>query len=136
MSGDRAGAHFLTAVLDSAAPFALVPEGAPHPLVRRATLAGDSRRRRRGLLGKASLGNDEGLVIAPTQGIHTFGMRFPVDVVFVDRSGRVLKVAANVPPNRVRVCWRAFAALELTAGRSTSGGVSPGVRLVASREPC
>lgn len=134
MTRGRTAPHFLTGVVDSPAPFVLACDGAPGPLVRAAHLAGDSRSRRRGLLGRTTLADDEALVIAPTQGVHTFGMHFAVDVVFLDRTGQVLKVAPVVRPNRIRVCWRAFAALEIGAGRSAAAGVCPGVRIVALRE--
>lgn len=131
----RRASHFLQAVTGSEAPFTLACGDALRPLARVATIAGDSEGRRRGLLGRASIGDDEALVIAPTQGIHTFGMRFAVDVVFVDRAGAVLKVAPAVPPNRLRLCWRAFAAIELAAGRSAAAGVRPGVTIVAVSTP-
>jgi uncharacterized membrane protein (UPF0127 family) len=121
--------HFLDAITRRPRRFALriVPDG--HLLAARATLAGDSTSRRRGLLGRDGLAADEALVIAPTQGIHTFGMRFPIDVVFVDREGHVVRVAAAVPPARVRLAWRAFAAIELTAGTCLAAALRRGDRL-------
>lgn len=135
MSAAAAASHFLQCVAASDAPFALALAETPRPFVGAARVAGDSVSRRRGLLGRESLSDDEALVIAPTQGIHTFGMRFAVDVVFVDRTGTVLAVSPAVRPNRVRLCWRAFAAIELAAGRTTAAGVRPGARIVASSTP-
>jgi uncharacterized membrane protein (UPF0127 family) len=57
-----------------------------------------------------------GLVIAPTQGVHTFGMRFPIDIVAIDRAGRVVKYRRAVPPRRMVFALRAFAFVELAAG--------------------
>lgn len=132
MSRAARASHFLQGVAASTVPFTLALGGdAGRPLARRATVAGDSRSRRRGLLGRAALTDDEALVIAPTQGIHTFGMRVAIDVVFVDRGGTVLAVSPAVPPCRVRLCWRAFAAIELAAGRTAAAEVRPGVTLVA-----
>lgn len=130
MSG-RATAHFLQSVAASASTFTLALGDPPRPLARAARLAGDSASRRQGLLGRAALDEDEALVIAPTQGIHTFGMRFALDVVFVDRTGTVLAVSSGVRPNRVRLCWRAFAAIELGPGRTETADVKPGARIVA-----
>ena len=71
------------------------------------------------------------LVIAPTQGIHTFGMRFSLDVVFADRFGHVVRIAEAVPPSRVRLAWRGFAAIELAAGSCQTAGLRRGDKLVA-----
>ena len=98
-------------------------------------LAGDSAARRRGLLGRTSLADGEGLVIAPSQGIHTFGMRFPIDVLGVARDGQVLKVRSAVPPRRLVFCLNAFAMVELAAGAAARQGVQIGdILSAASRE--
>lgn len=126
--------HFLDAVAGSSDAFELrlTRTGVR---IARAHLAGTSAARRRGLLGRNDLAVDDALVIAPTQGIHTFGMRIVLDVVFVDRAGVVVKVAQSVPRRRVRLAWRAFAAIELTGGRATSVGLLPGDRLEAIAGP-
>jgi uncharacterized membrane protein (UPF0127 family) len=79
-------------------------------------MAGDSESRRKGLLGRASLDPTTGFVIAPSQGVHTFGMRFAIDIVGVARDGRVVKIRPQVPPQRLVFAWTAFAILELAAG--------------------
>jgi len=109
-------AHFLAAVAGGAGRFALRLTRTSALLASSAELAGDSRTRRRGLLGRDGFEPGEALVIAPTQGIHTFGMHFAIDIVFVDRRGRVVAIACAVPPRRCRFSWRAFAAVELPAG--------------------
>jgi uncharacterized membrane protein (UPF0127 family) len=70
--------------------------------------------RRRGLMGRDSL---EGvLVLRPCRQVHTFRVRFPVDVAFCDRYGFVLH-ATTMPPNRVsRPVWRSYFAIEAGAG--------------------
>lgn len=122
--------HFLDAVVGAPGSFTLRLHRTGAPLAR-ARLAATSAARRRGLLGRLEIAPDEGLVIAPTQGIHTFGMRITLDVVFVDRDGVVVKLAPAVPPRRVRLAFRAFAAVELASGRLGAAGVVPGDRLVA-----
>lgn len=52
------------------------------------------------------------LLIPRCRSVHTFGMRFPIDVAFLDRDGRVLRLARGVPPNRVLWCRAAAAVLE------------------------
>jgi uncharacterized membrane protein (UPF0127 family) len=82
--------------------------------------------RMRGLLGRRSLPAGEGLLIRPAPSVHTFFMRFPIDVVFLSRSGDVLKVCADVGPWRARSCRGAYAVLELAAGEAERGGVVTG----------
>lgn len=79
--------------------------------------AGTSETRRRGLLGRSHIPAGNGMYIVPTQWIHMFGMRFPIDVAFLNSSGRVLFVHHELKPNRLsRPVWRAEGALELPAG--------------------
>ena len=76
----------------------------------------DSEARRQGLLGRAGLAAGEALVLAPCSAVHTAFMRFPLDLLFLDRAGAVLKTASGVPPWRIRIAWRGFAVVELAAG--------------------
>jgi len=82
--------------------------------------------RMKGLLGKRELIAGEGLLIQPAPSIHTFFMRFAIDVVFLAKSGEVMKVTPNVGPWRMRSCRRAFAVLELAAGEAERRGVTVG----------
>ena len=79
-------------------------------------LAIDSASRRRGLLGRDSFARGSALIIAPCNSIHTFFMRFDIDVVFVARDGRVLKTYDAMPRRRIGLSAGAFAAIELPAG--------------------
>jgi len=76
----------------------------------------ESDDRRKGLLGRESFEKGSAMVIAPSNAIHTFFMRFPIDVVFVRRNGVVVKVRRNVQPGRAVVSFRAYAVIELPAG--------------------
>jgi uncharacterized membrane protein (UPF0127 family) len=79
--------------------------------------AGTSEARRRGLLGRDHIESGDGAYIVPTQWIHMFGMRFPIDVAFLDADGRVLHLCHALTPNRLSpIVWRAEGALELAAG--------------------
>lgn len=70
-----------------------------------------------GLLGSKSLAPGAGLFIVPSQAIHTVGMSFPIDVIFVDRKYNVLGVREAVRPYRLtRIFWKAFGVLELPVG--------------------
>ena len=59
---------------------------------------------------------ENGLVLRPCGSIHTFGMRFSIDVAFADERGRVLRVIPDLPPRRIRRCPGAAVALEAHAG--------------------
>lgn len=90
----------------------------------------DSRSRRRGLLGRDGLQDGQALILAPCGAIHTFGMRFPIDVVFVARDGRVLKIVERLAAWRIAASLRALATVELAAGRARRVGLTEGDRLV------
>jgi hypothetical protein len=81
------------------------------------TIADTSIRRLVGLLGKRSLASGCGLFIVPSQAIHTVGMAFPIDVVFVDKKYSVVGVRKAVRPYRLtRVFWKALGVIELPVG--------------------
>jgi uncharacterized membrane protein (UPF0127 family) len=96
-------------------------------IASRVEWAGDSETRRRGLLGRDHIDTDEGMYIVPTQWIHMFGMRFPIDVAFLASDGRVLFIHHSLCPNRFsRPVWRAEGALELAAGTLEATGTAVG----------
>ena len=85
--------------------------------------------RLRGLLGRAGLRPDEGLLIRPTSAIHTCFMRFPIDAVFLTRDLVVVDVVSELRPWRFAARRGAKAVLELTAGESRRRGIQAGDRL-------
>ena len=95
-------------------------------------LADDSATRRKGLLGLRGLGWGEGLWISPCEAVHTFGMKFSIDLVFLDRELRVKKVRSNVSPWRVSGCLNAHSVLELASGTVCKTGTKAGDKLDVS----
>lgn len=80
-------------------------------------VADSSWLRLRGLLGKRFLAPGCGLLIVPSQAIHTVGMAFPIDVIFLDNKYIVVGIRRAVRPFRfTRVFWKSLGALELPAG--------------------
>jgi len=79
-------------------------------------VAGSGKTRRKGLLGRGSLSPGEGLWIIPCESVHTFFMRFPIDLVYLDRGNRIRKVRSSVGAWRLSACFRAHSVLELPAG--------------------
>jgi uncharacterized membrane protein (UPF0127 family) len=92
----------------------------------------DSASRRKGLLDHASLAEGSAMIIAPTSAIHTFAMQFAIDVIFVSKDGRVLKVKRDVKPRRLAGAWRAFAVVELPVGAIDRSDTRPGDQLQIS----
>ena len=82
--------------------------------------------RRKGLLGRDGLAVGEGLWIVPCESVHTFGMRFSIDLVYLDRNKRVKKVRRAVPPWRLSACLSAHSVLELSSGTIQLTLTSPG----------
>lgn len=93
-------------------------------------VADSSLRRMVGLLGSKSLDPGSGLFIVPSQAIHTVGMSFPIDVIFVDRKYSVVGVRESVRPFRAtRVFWKAFGVLELPVGSIAASHTEVGDQL-------
>jgi len=82
-----------------------------------------------GWLGRRSAPRGRGLWIAPCDGVHTFAMRFPVDLVFLDAAGRVRRVDHRVPAWRIRVCLGAHSVIELAAGQAQELRIAVGDRI-------
>jgi len=86
-------------------------------LARSAAVADTLLARMKGLLGRDRLEEGEGLVIDPCNSIHTFFMRFPIDVLFVDGGGRIVRTFGRLEPNRMTgIYFGARCVVELPAG--------------------
>ena len=85
-------------------------------IASRPTAAVDSATRRTGLLKHDKMPDGFALIIAPCNAVHTFGMRFAIDLLFVAKDGTVLKVCHAVPRRRIAASWGAFATIELASG--------------------
>jgi len=120
---------FLTGVGKGAQAPALTIERTGRMLASAVELAVTSETRRRGLLGRDSIDLSAALIIAPCSAIHTAFMRFVIDVAFVDRGGRVLKVVHDLQPWRIAASPRAFAVIELHCGSLRRSDVAVGDQL-------
>jgi len=98
-------------------------------LAEAATVANTSETRRTGLLKHERLDPGEGLWIVPCEGVHTFRMKFDIDVVYLSKSKKVLKVRARMPKSRISFCLRAHSVLELPAGMTESTATEAGDQL-------
>lgn len=86
----------------------------------------DSATRTRGLLGRPSLAPNHAMVIAPCSAIHTFGMQFPIDVIFAAADGRIVKIRRNMRAGRMTASIGAFATIEMAAGEADRHGLRAG----------
>ena len=122
--------HFLLPLLrQRSGRFALVNERTGLTIAAVLETAFDSSSRNRGLLGRSHLPPGHALILAPSNAVHTFFMQFPLDLLFVARDGRVLKVRFAVRPRRIVGSLRAFAVIELAAGSLHRSDMVSGDRL-------
>ncbi len=85
--------------------------------------------RLRGLLGRAPLSENQGILITPCAQVHTFGMQYPLDVIFIDKTGRIMKCVSNLKPNRIAVSIKAYQTLEVRAGHIQTQKIKVGDQL-------
>ena len=107
----------------------LVNERTRERIASHVELALTIKDRRRGLLGRRGLDAEAALVLSPCLGVHTVGLPFAIDVVFIDRAGRAIHVVHELRPWRLAVSLRACAVIELAAGRLQTCPVERGDRL-------
>ena len=101
--------------------------GGAYTLATRAGLANRPWSRLKGLLGRERLEEGEGLLLHPCKAIHMWGMKIPLDVVFLDASGQVIATYSNLKPGqRTRYYSLARYALELPAGTLARTGTGRG----------
>ena|SRR5579864_1381824 len=83
-------------------------------------IADTSAKRRTGLLKHTGLESGEGLWIAPCEAVHTFRMKFPIDVLFLDKKRKILKIRKDMQRSRMAVCLTAHSVLELPSGTAAA----------------
>jgi hypothetical protein len=111
-------------------------------LARQVAVADTTWKRLVGLLDRSALGPDEGLWIYPCSAVHTWGMRFPIDAVFLEkltplpeadargRRCRVRRIYHRLAPWRLTgLVWKAESVLELAAGTAREKGIEAGDEL-------
>ena len=96
-------------------------------------VADTSSARRTGLLRQSSLAAGEGLWIVPCEGIHTWGMKFSIDVAFLSRKRQIVKIRKDMGKWRIAWCLWAHSVLELPAGTLEQTGTCRGDQLQFER---
>jgi hypothetical protein len=102
-------------------------------LAEAAEVADTSAKRRTGLLKHNCLEPGQGLWILPCESVHTFFMKFPIDLVYLDKRRRVRKVRRAVPAWRLSACLAAHSVLELPAGTIERTGTAAGDQLAIEK---
>jgi uncharacterized membrane protein (UPF0127 family) len=96
------------------------------PVLQRVWLARSAWERTRGLLGRPPLAAGEGMLITRCGLVHTFGMRYALDLAFIDRDGRICKLVSGLRPGRVAGSRRAASTLEMAPGALAATGLKTG----------
>lgn len=99
------------------------------PVIGNVWLADSVLTRARGLLARPALQTDQGLAIVPCNSVHTFGMNYSLDIVFIDSTARIIKLYRNLPKWRLALAPRASWTLELPAGEIERLNLSLGDKL-------
>lgn len=115
--------------LPSVGPAMIVNGRTGHSVASSVEVATTRTARRRGLLGRASLPAGCAFVLAPCRAVHTVGMAFAIDVLFVDEDGLVLKIVEHMSGWRVALSPAAAVTIELWAGAAAAMDVQVGDRL-------
>lgn len=110
------------AITDSVGIYRL---GSKNPLLL-CVHARSARDRMKGLLGTSEIPDGHGLLIDPCNSVHTFGMKYCLDVVYLDRKKKVLKCIHNMVPGRISLALRARYTIELKAGAIIRHDIHPG----------
>jgi uncharacterized protein len=85
--------------------------------------------RMRGLLWRKPLAPKEAILLTPCHSVHTFGMSYPIDIVFLSPDYQVVRLVSNCMPRRMVFCKNAKHTLELAAGQATQLGIKIGAQL-------
>jgi uncharacterized protein len=110
-------------------PLSLINERTRGAIATAVELAATRTSRRRGLLGRDRLDPSAAMVLTPCLAVHTAFMRFPIDIVFLDRKGYAVKLVNDVRPWRMAAAARAHTVIELAAGSLRRHAVELGDRL-------
>ena|SRR5258708_40137880 len=98
------------------------------------TVARSEDERLRGYLGRTEIGEDEALLFEHTKFLHTFGMQTRIDIIFLDKSFRIVRLFNNAAPWRIYAALGAAHALELAPGAAVRKGLVLGGVLALERE--
>lgn len=82
--------------------------------------------RLKGLLGTSRLPEGQALLIRPCSSVHTFGMRYDIDVLFISHEGQILKIMSKMPPGKIAWCKESAYVIEMPGGTASAKVVRVG----------
>jgi len=82
--------------------------------------------RLRGLLAYPRLDDNQALLITPCSSVHMFGMRYPLDIAYLNKAGEVIKTVASLRPLAISMCWGASATLEMPVNALSKHNIQKG----------
>jgi len=82
--------------------------------------------RLRGLLAYPPLNDNQALLITPCSSVHMFGMRYPLDIAYLTKTGEVIKTVACLKPMTISMCWGASTTLEMPANALSKYNIQKG----------
>lgn len=82
--------------------------------------------RLKGLLGRNQITSEQGLLITPCNSVHTIGMKFPIDVLYLNKNNQIVKVVSNMKPLRMSWSFTATKVLEIAAHNAAKKGFKKG----------
>lgn len=85
--------------------------------------------RMRGLIARQPLKKGEGFLLSPCSSVHTFGMKYALDLVFISKEGKISKLVHSLPPRRLAFSSGAFMTLELLSGSAKELGLKDFMRI-------
>ncbi|MBP2632302.1 MAG: hypothetical protein H6Q70_2930 [Firmicutes bacterium] len=83
----------------------------------------------KGLLGTSSLQESQGLLLCNCNSVHMVGMRYALDIIYLDKAGAILKIVENLNPWQISCCWKAQDTLEIKSGMIHRFGWQVGMEL-------
>lgn len=92
--------------------------------------------RMRGLLGREPLKNGQGLLITDCPSVHTFGMQYPIDLIFLNKDWQIKKLVSTLKPYRMAWAWGASMVIEMADGTLSGLGLEPGTTLYWEKNTC
>ena len=92
--------------------------------------------RMRGLLGRPPLQKNQGLLIRPCSSVHTFGMQYPIDLIFLNKNGKITKLVHSLGPCRFAWSWSASMVVELMGGIIDELELTSDIQLVWEKNSC
>jgi uncharacterized membrane protein (UPF0127 family) len=108
----------------------------PEPLLSDVMHTSNTLERMRGLLGRPPLQPHQALLIRPCSSVHTFGMRYPIDLVFLDENWRIIKLVHALRPRRITWAWGAQMVIELAGGILSRLNLTPQTQLRWEKHAC